>query len=576
MSANAGEWISSLDKAGSALDKFSERLGKTFSISQIAQGVTLGNILSSIIGKIGDAISSAFSRADEIKKLSESLGVPIERMSELAYAAQRTGVGTDALSGSLKTLATNLQSVAAGDKTGLATRSLEAMGVAALDSAGKVRPIKDVLDDLIKKFASYSDGASKTALATAIFGKSGADLLPLLDKGADGMAKFAEKAKELGLVVDEKAAKAAQDFTGNVHTLTETFEGLFSDAVQPLIQGLDDLWTKFKEGLAATGIKLIPVMKDLAGVITAVAEKLKTLLPTSDEVATAFARIEEAAISSANRIRNFGIEVGAVFQAVIARFKLDFTGADKIIADAHRQVLVNTRDTNEQIADLYRNLGKNAKDTASTIVKVNAPVPRSIKSITDAERELNRSIEAGKAYAEKLFTPYQQLEKVLKNLDDAYHANKISAEQLGVAQQAAAYAAASAYAGVFSQLTSGFAQLFSKNKAVAIANALVNTFEAVTKALAAYPPPLSYVAAAGALAAGLAQVANIRRTTHTGGGGGGSSASAGSAAPALTQAPQRLIVEGINPRSLYSGEAVKGLAQELVAFQKDGGQVTIR
>lgn len=55
------------------------------------------------------------------------------------------------------------------------------------------------------------------------------------------------------------------------------------------------------------------------------------------------------------------------------------------------------------------------------------------------------------------------------------------------------------------------AALFGGRKEVAIAQALVNTYEGVTRALAELPPPMSWIAAATTAALGLAQVQNIRK-----------------------------------------------------------------
>lgn len=67
------------------------------------------------------------------------------------------------------------------------------------------------------------------------------------------------------------------------------------------------------------------------------------------------------------------------------------------------------------------------------------------------------------------------------------------------------------------------AELFGKNKNLAIANAIINTAEGVTMALATLPPPYSYVVAALTAAAGTIQIAKIKSTNP----GGGSAAGAG-------------------------------------------------
>ena len=57
---------------------------------------------------------------------------------------------------------------------------------------------------------------------------------------------------------------------------------------------------------------------------------------------------------------------------------------------------------------------------------------------------------------------------------------------------------------------------FMAAKAFNIANAIMNTYMAATKALATYPPPFSFIAAGAAIAMGLAQVAQISSQQYSG------------------------------------------------------------
>jgi len=90
------------------------------------------------------------------------------------------------------------------------------------------------------------------------------------------------------------------------------------------------------------------------------------------------------------------------------------------------------------------------------------------------------------------------------------------------------------------QMTQGIAQhsktAFKINKVAGVANAVINTALAISKALSAYPPPLSFAMAAAAGAAGLAQVSAIKGTEY-GGGGGGTTPSAAGAAPTVNGQP---------------------------------------
>ena len=90
------------------------------------------------------------------------------------------------------------------------------------------------------------------------------------------------------------------------------------------------------------------------------------------------------------------------------------------------------------------------------------------------------------------------------------------------------------------RLTQGTAQhsktMFKINKAAAIANAVVNTAQGVTKTLSEYPYPINIAFAALTAAAGIAQISAIKSQSFNGGGGGTTPSAAGSA-PVINDNP---------------------------------------
>lgn len=99
-------------------------------------------------------------------------------------------------------------------------------------------------------------------------------------------------------------------------------------------------------------------------------------------------------------------------------------------------------------------------------------------------------------------------------------------------------------------------KFFAAYKAFAIAQAIINTYQGATKALATYPPPFNFIAAAATVASGLAQVATIRAQTAQRGGTliGGSAAVVGEDGPELIVPKQPSTVI---PREVK--DAVEGL-----------------
>lgn len=76
-----------------------------------------------------------------------------------------------------------------------------------------------MLGDVAELFSLLPDGANKTALAVKLFGRSGAELIPLLNQGKEGLAEFDKLASDLGLTLDKETGKAAEDFNDNLTKL---------------------------------------------------------------------------------------------------------------------------------------------------------------------------------------------------------------------------------------------------------------------------------------------------------------------------------------------------------------------
>ena len=171
--------------------------------------------------------------------------------------------------------------------------------------------------------------------------------------------------------------------------------------------------------------------------------------------------------------------------------------------------------------------------------------------------------------SEKLLTEAEFREKFLA-ADEVFQAAKLAIEQKGLkaSEKFSALSATNKTKFILSEaarLTQGVAQsnktLFKINKISAIANAIVNTAQGVTKSLAEYPAPFNIAMAAITAAAGLAQIQAIRSTQFSGGGGGTTPSAAGSA-PTINDRPVGG-ADGLPLDTLLAGQGGGGVAQRI-------------
>lgn len=124
------------------------------------------------------------------------------------------------------------------------------------------------------------------------------------------------------------------------------------------------------------------------------------------------------------------------------------------------------------------------------------------------------------------------------------------------------------YALVAESAASILRSLFGKSKTAAIAAAILDTFAAVAKTLAAYPWPWSLAPAAAALAAGMAQVAKIRSTGYAHGTPGGAYEEFGRGSMEMLHGKEAVVTpEG----SRSVGEDVADVVERRLAAMDVGG-----
>lgn len=186
---------------------------------------------------------------EEALKGAQKAGTTVQTFSALSHAARMADVDNQQLIAGLKALSVNM--VEAQQKTGDGEALFRRLGVAAVDATGKLRPTEAVLLDLAEVFAKSADGAAKTEAVVKLFGKSGLELLPFLNKGKVEIAALMAEAERLGLVLSKDDAEAADKFNDALKKLDAQVKGLTVSIGLPLVRGLTDVLQLFTEVEAA-------------------------------------------------------------------------------------------------------------------------------------------------------------------------------------------------------------------------------------------------------------------------------------------------------------------------------------
>jgi hypothetical protein len=246
-----------LGKANKQLGKFSSDMTKAFA--------AIGAAVAAATAAVAVAVGNVIDQADDMSKLSQKLGIPIEGLSQLAYAADLAGVPIEGLSTAFKKLSTAMSDAQTGGKF---ADTFKALGINVKDAQGNLKSSISVFTELSGKFASMRDGAQKTALAVQLFGKAGMDMIPLLNGGAESIKAMMKEADALGLTLDAQTGVAAEQFNDNLSRLGYVVKGLtvqLTAALAPALAAFTDGLVVISMGVS-TAIRAISQYSDIIAV----------------------------------------------------------------------------------------------------------------------------------------------------------------------------------------------------------------------------------------------------------------------------------------------------------------------
>lgn len=220
-------------------------------------------------GLIGMAKAS-LDAGDAIHDMAQRTGISVESLAKFKKAAATTGTDLESVAKASMKLSKGLYDAATTGK-GPAADALQQLGIKATDAAGKVRSADAVMLDIATKFKSLPDGVEKTALAIKLFGRSGAEMIPMLNMGGDAIDKLKVK-------MTEAFAKKADEYKDKLTALSGKVGGLGMDLTVALLPALEAI-TNAVTGLIDGFNKLPEPIRAIAGGVALLSVAFVALSP---------------------------------------------------------------------------------------------------------------------------------------------------------------------------------------------------------------------------------------------------------------------------------------------------------
>lgn len=278
-------------EAASKSEKNHEGLQKAFKAVGVAAAAATA-ALAATAKALYEGVKSTAAYGDEIDKESQKLQISSDLYQKLGYAMNMSGASIEDVRKGITNITTSLNSMAQGTEN--ADSKFSAIGVSLTDAGGNLKSTESVLLDTIDALANMEDETARNAAANEIFGRGYAELLPLLNEGAEGISALMQEAEDYGMVMGEDAVKASADFDDALKRLEGTFNGLkngamgeFLPAITSIIDGISLMMSgdmtgtsKIEQGIQDLLNGLNDAIPQIVGFVGSVAEAVLEAAPS--------------------------------------------------------------------------------------------------------------------------------------------------------------------------------------------------------------------------------------------------------------------------------------------------------
>jgi hypothetical protein len=301
------EFVLSDKKFNSKLSKVAGKLRKFGAIGIAAT--------APLIAGFAAAVKSFASAGDALDKMRHRIGVSVEALSGLVFAAEQSGASGEILEKGFAGLSRSLFDAKRGSAEAVDALGELGLSFADLERLSPEEQFKRVADGMSR----LSNESVQGAVAQKLFGRAGRQLLPLLKTGAKGINALQQEASDLGFTLTNEDAVAAAKLTDALNALWNQVRGV-AIQVGAAIAGPLTEFIGWAQAAMAVVIDFVRENRTLIAVIAAVTVAVATVSAGMIALGTAVVLYSAAAAGATAITAGFGIALAAITRHPIIAF----------------------------------------------------------------------------------------------------------------------------------------------------------------------------------------------------------------------------------------------------------------
>ncbi len=333
-----------------------------------------GAAITAIAGVATGAAAGLFNLAQnasefgsQIFDISKKTGLGAETISTLNFAAKQAGTSIESVSTSLTLFEKNIGKAADGGKQ--ATETMKRLGI---DPQAAIKDLDGALAQVFKRISELRPGVEQTTAATNAFGRSGAELIPLIQDVGGNFDEFKKRAKELGVVLTDEDARAADEFGDTLDKLKSQAEGVAFQFAKGFMPQLTAAMATVSSSFSNNQSVVQAWGREVGNTITGLVTVFDRLNKASDSILTALGL---KALDTATKIRSL-LVLASPLTGILAL--IGERNTPQVLEDGRfqksavgtAQPRFDSTPETRRTGDFFKGLESDAKNAASSLSKV--------------------------------------------------------------------------------------------------------------------------------------------------------------------------------------------------------------
>ena len=296
MAKNIGVCITLRDKVSPTMKQIASRINMTtveFNKASKAVG-KLSKEINTKMKSIAKATAVCFSAVvaggmaraqktqeigDRVDKLSQKIGMSRKAFQEWDYICSQSGMSVESLQMGMKTLVNQIDGVQKGNKASIST--FRKLGVSVRDTRGNLKNQEQVFNECVIALTKMKNGTQKAKIANDLFGRSGAELAPIIQGNAQAIYELRKRAHELGLVLSDDVIDNCVVYGDLMDDLNKSSQMLGAGVMGSLLPSLIEVQKTLIKELPKIKTLVEDIIKPAVATIKFLAENIKTLTTVS-------------------------------------------------------------------------------------------------------------------------------------------------------------------------------------------------------------------------------------------------------------------------------------------------------